>query len=305
MPDATELKRVSVGSGVLLLAAAGVLAAPYISSSTWFAPEPCAEPIAYRIGSVDSRFGISEEEFAVAVRAGAALWNDAAGKQVFVESGEDALPVSLAFDDRQRATQTAERIDAAQAETEAARAEIEEKRASLARRADALDASVKAFNRRADAYQQEVSNWNAQGGAPPAEHERLERERRALETEQERLSQEARSVDAYSNRIGQEVDVLNERIRQINANVDKFNETSAHEFEQGLYIEDSAGKRIVIYEFSDRDELVWVLAHEFGHALGLDHVDDREAVMYARNLGEAPELSATDRSALAALCSAS
>jgi hypothetical protein len=300
MLETIQLKRWGVG---ILLGAAGVsLAATHVPSLPLFTPAPCTEPIAYRISTVDPRFGISQEDFATASHEAAGLWNEVAGKQLLAERVDNALPVSLAFDDRQRNTQAAGRIDAAQEETEAARAQIEEKRAALAERAASLDTAVRAFNLRADAYQQEVERWNAQDGAPPAEHEALEEERLDLQREQERLSGEARSVDAYSNKIGKEVDELNERIRQINANVDSFNETAAHEFEQGLYIEDASGKRIIVYEFSSRDELVWVLAHEFGHALGLGHLDDETAVMHAQNLGVAPSLSAADKEALTLRC---
>jgi GNAT superfamily N-acetyltransferase len=40
------------------------------------------------------------------------------------------------------------------------------------------------------------------------------------------------------------------------------------------------GKEITIYQYQDRTDLILILAHELGHALGLAHVDDRKAVMY-------------------------
>jgi predicted Zn-dependent protease len=42
-----------------------------------------------------------------------------------------------------------------------------------------------------------------------------------------------------------------------------------------------AGKRkINIYQFDDIERLTLVLAHEFGHALGLTHVGNPKSVMY-------------------------
>lgn len=305
MTDTLHMKRLGLGVGIALIAFGTALAAPDASFRSWLAPAPCTEPITYRIGSVDQRFGISNEDFATAADEAAALWNTAYGAPLFTVSAEAPLPVSLAFDDRQRATQAAQGIDAAQAQTEEQRGAIEERRAALGRRADSLERKLAGFNRRADAYQAEVKSWNVKGGAPAEEHARLEQERLALEAEQGRLSKEAEAVDALALEIGQEVDDLNSRISEINANVDQFNETTEHEFEQGLYIEDEKGKRIVVYEFSDRDELIWVLAHEFGHALGLDHLGDPRSIMHARNLGTAPALSKADKAALTALCTAS
>ena len=40
------------------------------------------------------------------------------------------------------------------------------------------------------------------------------------------------------------------------------------------------GKEITIYQYQDLDDLILILAHELGHALGLAHVDDPKAVMH-------------------------
>ena len=43
-----------------------------------------------------------------------------------------------------------------------------------------------------------------------------------------------------------------------------------------------------------------VVMHELGHVLGLDHVDDRDQLMYDENVGQT-ELGPGDRAGLAAL----
>ncbi len=38
--------------------------------------------------------------------------------------------------------------------------------------------------------------------------------------------------------------------------------------------------QLTVYQFGSIDELVWILAHELGHAIGLEHVDEPAAVMH-------------------------
>ena len=43
-------------------------------------------------------------------------------------------------------------------------------------------------------------------------------------------------------------------------------------------------------------------AHEFGHALGIDHVEDKQSIMHAYNLESNIKLTTDDINALRAVC---
>jgi predicted Zn-dependent protease len=73
------------------------------------------------------------------------------------------------------------------------------------------------------------------------------------------------------------------------------------EFHKGEF----SGREITVFQFHDLRDLVLLLAHELGHALGITHVDDPAAVMNAMaaaQVFEPLELSVADVAALQARC---
>ena len=91
-------------------------------------------------------------------------------------------------------------------------------------------------------------------------------------------------------------------VDRVNANIGTINQTANKEFEEGTYISDASGARIDIYEFSDEAKLIRVLAHELGHALGLDHNSNLDSIMYAMNQSSNMILTADDVQALKMKC---
>lgn len=235
-------------------------------------PAPCAHPLAYTIGRVDSQFHISRDAFLQDVQKAENVWEQESGKQLFAYDPNAQFTINLVYDQRQQVTdqtnQFTHKLDSLSAQQQSAKNKYDQ--------AYLLYASAK------NAYLQDVKD----------------REKSFDELEKERLA---------VNKLADTVNGLATKEQQIvstyNANVQQFNTTYAgqREFDQGEY----TGNAITIYEFSKNDDLQLVLEHELGHALGLGHVENPASVMFymvnPKNLAT-KELSAQDIGALAAQC---
>lgn len=289
------VKSVSV---LLLVAGAGYVL--YTQAVPLLAP--CKEALTYEVSVFDERFGIARVELEDALADAAALLNDAAGTTV-VEAGTDAkVQVVLSYGNEQAAAELGENIDAEQSAYDAKRTQVEGLRTRFLRAKRAYEANLAAFERRADAYEKEVEYWNGQGGAPPAEYAKLQQEGNYLQAEQEKLEEDAREVNLLAEGINKAVEDLNALAGNLNAKVDVYNQEAGEDFDQGRYVEENGSRTIYLYEFTDGIELRRVLAHELGHALGMEHVENPESVLYSYNLGEEFVFTAEDVAELKRAC---
>ncbi len=282
---------------------------------TWWLPSQnrapaCSEPIAYAIGTFDRRFEISQEEFLDALAEAEAVWEPASGRDLFAYSPEEAkIPVNLIYDYRQEATKELLELEGEVEENEttyrALETRLENMKNDYESEKSLYEARVAALESRNAAYESQIERWNSGPRTSKKEFGALEAERMAINEEVDNL----RAIEAGLNRkvteINSLVDRLNRIARSLNLNVEEYNKVGASRgetFAGGIYYSDAEGEGINIYEFESREKLVRILAHELGHALGLDHIEDPEAIMYRLNEGEAAVVTPSDLAALKELC---
>ncbi len=271
---------------------------------------PCRSPITYSLGAIDTRFGISREALVANLKEAEAIWEKPSSKDLFEYRREGGdLVVNLVYDYRQQASDKIAsvgiQIDKSRASFDALKAQYNSLSSRIATEKIALESSSAAYDSRQRAYNAEVAKWNRQGGAPPTEYDHLQAEKTALSADAQRLKAMESKVNADIDTLNAMRTSLNQLITRLNLNVEKYNQAGAAggEFEEGLYVSTAGAQRIDIYEYSNHAELVRVLAHELGHALGLDHVADAEAIMYKVNQGKKLALTKDDITELNAVCS--
>ena len=250
----------------------------------------CPAPLAYSIGEIDESFGLSHDDVRLALSDAESVWEDATGQNLFIYDEDSIFTINFIYDERQEYADAEgnfkEKLDKTQTVSDAISQTYSKLVASYNNLQIDYSDKVERYEKNLAAYNTQVGELNAQGGAKPKEYEALQERKVELDAEQaslNTLSQELTVLVKEINEIGDRGNVL---VETYNRGVNEYNDTfgESHEFTQGTY---SSDKRIDIYTYADNDELRLVLAHEFGHALSLDHVTNEESVMYFL-IGEQP-----------------
>jgi hypothetical protein len=255
-----------------------------VSGTFWYVGTSaiCPVPISYRLGELDERFGITVDEAMAVLAAAEAVWEDELGRDLFVYNETSAFPINFIYDERQQMASTEEewRIDLDRQEAESQRilGEVRRLAAEITKDQEVFAIERERYESKLTAYNNQVAAYNGSGGAPPEEFAALQETQAVLARELAKLIKteaELRSRAEEVNRIGE---TGNQLIELYNRQVVQYNEIygNIEQYTQG----DFQRERINVYKFSDTTELTKVIAHEFGHALGVGHVEGEGSLMY-------------------------
>lgn len=283
-----------------------------ITKEYFFPTPPCSKPISYSIGSIDPNFNISKNEFIDIITKAEQIWEIHSDKNLLEYSENGSIKINLIYDYRQKVTDDLSEINVyiKNDKTEYESIKIEYQTLVEKYNNEKLDLQrlITSYDSNKVNYEKEVNYWNRHGGAPKEEFSALEKKRISLNNEVNSINEAQASLNILVNKINSTVADLNNYAKNLNLKVKEYNTIGAStgdEFSEGEYIYDTKSKTINIYQYENKDSLTRVLAHEFGHALTLEHVDDPQAIMYRRNESKNGQLTDADISALKEVCSES
>lgn len=242
----------------------------------------CPIPLSYRLGTIDESFSLSPAEAKADIAAAVEIWEESVERELFVYDESADFTVNFVFDERQESLNQEEseryELDQTRDQNDAVLEQVELLQTQYDDLAQTYKANVAQYEKDLTAYNTDVSTYNDRGGAPPETFSDLETERARLTQVADNLSATAQQLNTLVSKINELSERGNQLINEYNREVHIYNEEFgfSREFTQG----DFQGNKINIYTFTNKNELINVLTHEFGHALGIGHVETSGSVMY-------------------------
>ncbi len=271
--------------------------------------QPCQRPLTYSIANIDANFSLSREELLQDVAKAEKIWEDSTQKQLFKYSDNGYIKINLIYDSRQKATDDLKKlglvINNDRTTFDTLKKQYNSFMASYDQQKAQLDSLLASYETAKNQYDQDVKYSNSHGGASKEKFNELEQRRLYLNAQVDLINQKRDTLNELADSINSTVTVLNKLIGTLNLKINDYNTIGAsngRQFNEGEYSSNGLMANINIYQFNNQEELVGVLAHELGHALGMEHVDDPKAIMYYLNEGGSEKLTTDDLKELNRVC---
>jgi len=272
----------------------------------------CDEPLSYRIGTIDPRFDITEEEVKEAMQVASTLWSEAIDRPLAYYAEDGDIAIDFIYDDRQELAvgemRFREQIESEQIRTDQLQREYEIRRDRFKQKSSEYEQLANQTKQEIDELNKWVREKNGTGELSGEDRRYFEQKKSDVERMQEQVLRQKSELDELADQINNYVDRLNNRIDESNMLIDQYNEDYAGEnrFTKATYRNLNVGGVITVNQFLNKRDLYLVLAHELGHALGLKHGDDPKSIMYSQmgrqEIYPIIQLTTEDKRAIAEVC---
>jgi len=271
----------------------------------------CSEPVTWNIGEIDKRFNVNESELRTIMDDVRDLWSDAVNRTLIQYSDTGDVAINLIYSENQKFTDSeqalSERINEMRKEYMNMRVNYQRESLDFQQKLNQYNQTFTKYAEIVNEYNRRLSYLANSGIVSRDDDEKLKNLKKEmeflenkLEPEEEELTAEEKNLNQLSEDLNAYADEVNEYIYQYR---DRFSQ--ARTFHQGIYINVGNKKKVNIYQFENLDKLRLVLAHEFGHALGLEHSDNPVSIMnynLQMQIDETLKLTDDDISAIRKKC---
>ena len=214
------------------------------------------------------------------------LWESSLDRDLLNYSENGEVAIHLIYSEEQQRTaeerRLSERIQRNKRQVDMLEGELKRLKKSYQSRQQELKKSLSDYSAAVNTFNDTIEKWNKRGGVPQSEKSTIEQMRRKIDRLETEINRKEQNAEMVRRRANAKTDQINRLIQTQNRMVDAYNEQfgESRKFDQGRYIRNGEDQRINIYQFGNLAELKTVLAHESGHAFGLNHVENPKSVMY-------------------------
>ena len=235
----------------------------------------------YRIGEIDPRFNLNEQQLKRMIQQAADIWFLGTSKQYFHYDPNAQLTINLIYDQRQADSQARQleitRLEQSKSLTALERQKLKQFELDLDVQHRQIEHIKSHYQSNLDSYNQQVQRFNQTVNQAPAFRQQLQIQKQQLENEQLNVQHQIDTFNLNVVRLNQQVAAINRMNDQLNASVSQFNQHfQAKQFDKGVF----NGREINIYQFQNQQDLILTIAHELGHGLGILHSEDPQSLMF-------------------------
>lgn len=251
-------------------------------------PGGCEEPLTYRIGEVDAGFNIGKADVKRIMSEVEELWTDAAGKKIIRHSSNGDIGINLVYGDEQQFMVNektfADQVEDKKREYESLEREYDRLYRRHKRMLDQYHATLDEYESRVERHNSYVEELSGKGSLSDRERQNLATREKQLDEFKRNLDRQLNEVEELRETVKEKADALKTLSEEQSELVAQYNDQFAgrKEFHQGSYTRKNREEMINIFQFTTLNNLRLVLAHEVGHALGLDHVANPRSIMFYR-----------------------
>ncbi|ATO19097.1 hypothetical protein BS636_05185 [Acinetobacter sp. LoGeW2-3] len=232
----------------------------------------------FKVDQVDPGFGLTREEVIQLAQEAVEIWHHGTGRNDLMVYDENAqLSIKLIYDHRQQ------EYDALKKTTQkllSDEAQYQRQAENLTASRDSLDQQQRQLLEQRNLLQiqfQQLVQRRNQPGLSAYQHEQLQQEFNKLQLKSERFQREAEYLQQQQLSFNSQVSAYQSSVQSHQNNITQAQQRfPPRQFHKGIF----KGDEIHVYQFDAQDDLRLTLAHELGHALGLLHHGDPEALMY-------------------------
>lgn len=229
-------------------------------------PGPCQNTITYSVGKVSPIYDLDESTLKSMLDEIDNAWSAAAGKDLFEYGSNSFLSINLIYEEEQRFLDKEQSIAT----------RIEYEKMSYQNAEQELFKLKERYKQEKAEYDETIAKYNKMMEKPSTQIQNdVTRKAHEIEERRSNLNELAAQINEKVENANRISDRINELVADYKARFD-----TAKAFNQGDYQKSITGGSINIYGYRNLGELKLVLAHEMGHALGLQHVQNPESIMY-------------------------